>query len=183
MITLAISNTDKDLLEILDLQSQNLLQSLTKDESQSQGFVTVSHTLEDLKKLNDYEQHLIIKDDDKIIGYLLAMTKNSKNDIPVLVPMFEIFNKIFYKDKLVSAYNYLVVGQVCIAKDYRGRGLLDEIYTAFKQRFKEKYDLAITGIALSNQRSINAHKRIGFFEIHRYTDLNKVEWSVVILEW
>lgn len=183
MITYTSSGTDKDLLGILDLQKENLPQNLPKDEIQSQGFVTVSHTFGQLKKLNDQEQHLIIKDDDKIIGYLLVMTRKSQHDIPVLAPMFEVFNKISYKGRSLSAYRYLVVGQVCIAKDHRGRGLLDESYKAYKNRFKEKYDLAITEIALSNQRSLNAHKRIGFSEIHQYTDLNNIAWSIVVWDW
>ncbi len=183
MITYAISKTDKELSEILNLQKQNLRQNLTKSEIESQGFVTVNHTFEDIKKLNNYEQHLIIKDDDKVVGYLLAMTKNSEKDIPILLPLFDMFTKTLYKKKLVSEYDYIVVGQVCIAKDYRGLGLLDEAYKAYKKQFKEKYDFAITEIALTNQRSINAHKRIGFSEVHRYTGLNNIEWSVVVWDW
>lgn len=183
MITYTTSNTDKDLLDILALQQQNLPANLTKDEAQSEGFVTVNHSFEEIKKLHGYEPHLLIKDDDLLVGYLLAMTKNSRLDIRVLRPMFEIFDKIFYKQKLLSAFNYLVVGQVCIAKDYRGLGLLDKSYAAYKQHFQRKYDLAITEIAVSNQRSINAHTRTGFSEIHRYTDAEDVTWSVVIWEW
>ena len=183
MITYTTSKTDKELSEILDLQKNNLPQSLTESEIKSQGFVTVSHTLKDLKNLNTYEQHLITKDEDKIVGYLLAMTKNSKHDIPVLIPMFEIFDKIHYKEKLISEYNYIVVGQVCIAKDYRGLGLLDKSYAAYKNCFKEKYDFAVTEIATTNTRSINAHKRVGFFEIHRYKDTKNIEWSIVIWDW
>ena len=149
----------------------------------SQGFVTVSHSLNDLKTLNNYEQHLIIKEGEKIVGYLLAMTKNSKHDIPVLIPMFEIFDSIHYQNKLISSYNYLVVGQVCIDKDYRCRGLLDDGYAAYKNYFEEKYDFAITEIATANTRSINAHKRIGFCEIYTYTDTKNIEWSIVIWDW
>ncbi len=34
-----------------------------------------------------------------------------------------------------------------------------------------------------NIRSINAHKRIGFIEIYRYSDTNNTEWSIVIWDW
>ena len=183
MITYTTSKTQEELSGIIDLQKNNLPQSLTKGDMQSQGFVTVSHTLDDLKKMATYEQNLIIKDQDNIVGYLLAMTKNSRPDIPVLFPMFEAFDKIQYKEKLVSEYNYIVVGQVCIHKDYRGQGLLDNCYVAYKNHFKGKYDFAITEIATANTRSINAHKRIGFFEIHRYTDAKNTEWSIVIWDW
>jgi hypothetical protein len=177
------SKTDDEFFEILDLQKNNLPQNLSQSEIKSQGFVTVCHSFEDLKKLNTYEQHLIIKDENKVVGYLLAMTRNSKNDIPILIPMFEFFDKINYKNKLISEYNYIVVGQVCVDKNYRGLGLLDNSYEAYKKNFKEKYDFAITEIAITNTRSINAHKRIGFFEIHRYIDADGTEWSIVIWGW
>ena len=183
MITYSPSKTDIELAEILQLQKINLPQNLTEDEIMSQGFVTVSHSLDDLRKLNTYEQHLVMKDENKVVGYLLAMTQHCKHDIPVLIPMFEMFDKIIYKDKLISEYNYIVVGQVCIAKDYRGQGLLNECYAAYKNNFKEKYDFAITEIATNNTRSINAHKKAGFFEIHRFSDTNHIEWSIVIWDW
>ena len=183
MITYTLATIDNELSAIIDLQQQNLPQNLVKDEIAAQGFVTVSHTLEGLKKMNTYEQSLVIKDNDKVVGYLLAMTKNSRADIPILIPMFEVFDRIIYHDKTISEYNYLVVGQVCIDKSYRGQGLLDEAYKAYKDNFNSKYDFAITEIALTNQRSINAHKRIGFSEIHKYVDANNVEWSVVVWDW
>lgn len=177
------TSSEKDLAGIIDLQQQNLRQNLTANEIQSQGFVTVSHSLEDLQKMAVYENNIVMKDGERIAGYLLAMTKHSKSDIPVLVPLFESFENLKYKNKPVSQFNYLVVGQVCIAKEYRGKGLLDQCYAAYKNHFKLKYDFAITEIATANQRSINAHKRIGFTEINRYTGPTSTEWSVVIWDW
>jgi L-amino acid N-acyltransferase YncA len=97
--------------------------------------------------------------------------------------MFENFEQINFRSKTLSAYNYIVVGQVCVAKGYRGQGVLDNCYAEYKKKFKDKYDFAVTEIATKNQRSINAHKRIGFVEIHRFTGPDNVEWSIVIWEW
>src|SRR4051794_29652756 len=102
MINFTTSKTVKELLQILELQKCNLPQNLTEAEKEKEGFVTVCHSLEDLQKLNDFEQHLVVKDENKIAGYLLAMTKQSKNDIPVLVPMFDMFDHTSYKGKLIS---------------------------------------------------------------------------------
>lgn len=183
MITYTTSSTDKELAEILALQKVNLKENITENEMNSQGFLTVSHTLQDLKTLNNYENHLIIKDDEIVIGYILAMTAYSKHDIPILIPMFEIFDKINYMGRLISAYNYIVIGQVCIGKNYRGQGILYHAYVAYKSYFSEKYDFAITEISTSNTRSLNAHKKAGFSEIYTYTDSNDIEWSVVIWDW
>ena len=177
------STTDKELSEMLALQKINLKENITENEMSSQGFLTVSHSLKDLKALNNYENHLIIKDEDKVIGYILAMTAYSRYDIPVLIPMFETFDKIHFKGRLISSYNYIVVGQVCIDKNYRGQGILYHAYEAYRKYFSEKYDFAITEISTRNTRSLNAHKKAGFKEIYTYTDSNHIEWSVVTWNW
>ncbi len=183
MIIYAPSNGEKDLLEILELQKINLPANLTGEEIQSQGFVTVSHNLEILKKMHEIEQSIVAKENDKVIAYLLAMTEKSKSDIPILIPMFETFEKISYKGKPVSSYNYIVVGQVCVAKPYRGKAILDGSYAAYRERFRDKYDFAITEIVAKNMRSINAHRRIGFDEVYRYPAPENEEWSVMLWDW
>ncbi len=183
MITYTTSKTTAELEGILQLQKANLARGLTHEEIQNQGFVTVHHSYDQLTQLNDIEQHLIAKDGDQVIGYLLAMTAASKHDLPILIPMFEAFDDIDYLGKKISAYHYLVVGQVCIGKEYRGQGILDQCYAAYKEFFGSKYDFAITEIARNNPRSLNAHKRIGFVEIHTYTDPEGTEWAVVVWDW
>ena len=183
MINYTTSDTRDDLAGILHLQKSNLLKALTKEEIQSQGFLTVNHSYEELKNLNDIEKHIIAKDGDKIIAYLLAMTEQSKFEIPILVPMFEIFGKTSFAGKLISDYNYIVVGQACVGKQYRGQGVLDNCYSAYKNHFINKYDFAITEIASTNTRSLNAHKRIGFKEINTYISTDKTEWHVVLWDW
>ena len=183
MINFTAAIDEADLAGILQLQKENLPGALTKVEIQTQGFLTVKHSLELLKSLNDIEKHIIGKDGDKVVAYLLAMTKKSEKEIPVLFPLFEKFRKIQFKNKPVSDYNYLVVGQVCVHKSYRGQGILDNCYAAYRDYYKEKYTFAITEIANSNQRSQNAHKRIGFTEIHQYENDNGGKWNIVIWDW
>jgi predicted GNAT family N-acyltransferase len=183
MIVYTTSQNDNDLTGILSLQSANLACHLEKEEIESQGFVTVLHRLVDLQKMNDIEQHIIAKDGDTVIAYLLAMTEKSKFDIPVLVPMFELFESIQYKKKLLSQYNYMVVGQVCVDKKYRGQGVLDKCYELYIKSFRQRYDFAVTEIATGNQRSLNAHKRIGFKTIHEYVAPDGESWAIVVLEW
>ena len=177
------SKSDKDLLGILELQRKNHPANLLAEEISTQGFVTVIHSLENLRNLNVIQPHIICKNNGKVIAYLLAMTAKSKNEIPVLIPMFKIFERLIFKEKPISEYNYVVVGQVCVDKNYRGMGILDKCYLEYKFHLKDKYDFAITEISSRNLRSIKAHKRIGFSEIYKYASQNQEEWSVVILEW
>ena len=75
-----------------------------------------------------------------------------------------------------------MVGQVCIDKAWRGLGVLDHCYAAYKEHYRSKYDFAITEIASRNVRSLKAHKRIGFKEINTYVSDN-TNWSVVLWDW
>jgi L-amino acid N-acyltransferase YncA len=178
-----IARSDIDLQGIIALQKENLPINLTTDILLKEGFVTVVHDFTVLKKMNDLEQHIICKDGEKVVAYLLAMTAAAQHDIPVLVPMFELFKILFYRDKPVAEYTYIVVGQVCVDKNYRGQGVLDKCYAFYRDHFKSKYDFAITEIATRNTRSIKAHERIGFKEIHRYISSNGEEWSIVVWQW
>jgi hypothetical protein len=182
-LTYTTSKSATDLFGIIELQKNNLPTNLTKEEISSQGFVTVIHSLPQLEKMNSIEQHVICKAGDKVIAYLLAMTKECKNDLPILVPMFKMFYEIPYGRKMLSGCNYIVVGQVCVDKPYRGLGVLDRCYQEYKYIFSKKYDCAITEIAATNLRSLNAHRRIGFNEIHRYKGPDNIEWSIVIWDW
>ncbi|MBS1493755.1 MAG: GNAT family N-acetyltransferase [Bacteroidetes bacterium] len=177
------AETDKELKQILELQKKNLPKNLTGEQKNSQGFVTVNHDFDTLHKMNLLENAVIAKADDSVIGYLLAMRPELRNDIEVLVPMFNTFDKLEYKGKQLSDYNYIVVGQVCVAREYRGVGILDEMYKKYKELLSGKYDFAVTEIDTENLRSINAHKRIGFDLLHNYTSPDKRNWDIIIWDW
>lgn len=183
MIVYTPAQTDKDLQGILALQRANLASNLSADEIAVQGFVTVVHSFEDLAKMNEAERHIIAKEDDKVIAYLLAMTPAAKDDVPLLRPMFGLFDDLLFYGKPVSAYPCIVIGQVCVDKSYRGRGVLDACYLTYRNAFQTKYAFAVTEIATRNTRSLAAHRRIGFQELHRYTATGGEEWSIVIWNW
>lgn len=180
---LKFAETTDELEGILQLQRQNLAANLSPEEAAREGFVTVVHRFPDLKALNDLEQHVIAVDGTKVIAYLLAMTKQSADLIPVLQPMFDLFHRLPYRHQTVSDFHYLVVGQVCVDKAYRGTGLLDDCYRFYQQSYRHRYAFAVTEIAAANQRSFRAHQRIGFEEIDRYTTPGGVEWIIVVWDW
>lgn len=183
MVTISTAHLREDLSSILKLQAENLLTALTDEEKEKEGFLTVVHTLEDLTRLNDFEKHVVAKAAGNIVAYVLAMTKASREDIPALIPMFDILDQVGYNGKPIASYDYIVVGQVCIDKKFRGRGLFDRNYAFYKETYQGKYELAVTEIAVQNTRSLKAHQRVGFREICRHTASNGVEWAVVVWDW
>jgi ribosomal protein S18 acetylase RimI-like enzyme len=177
-----LTHTESELQGILGLQKKNLLGELSEEEKSEQGFVTARHNLDQLKLMHALEPHVIAKDGEKVIGYILAMTKESRDLVPVLVPMFEQFDRLIYVEKLLSAYHYMVIGQICVDKAHRGQGIFDGMYERYRDAFSDRYDFAITEIAISNTRSLRAHQRIGFEIIHKFNDATQ-DWAIVAWDW
>lgn len=174
------AKSEQDLQGILDLQLKNHLGSIT---AINDGFLFVRHNLKVLTKMQGFAPQVICKDADEVVAYTLAMTADCKNDVPELIPMFEVFGQIPFRGKLVSDFRYIVVGQVCVGQNHRGLGVFDNMYAIYRDTFKDAFDFAITEISLRNPRSIRAHERVGFRDIHQYTDPSGENWSIVVWEW
>lgn len=175
--------TDADLRGILSLQQANLKQHLSPEEVASQGFVTVVHDMDLIRRLNDREQHIIARDGERVVGYTLAMTRDAREDIPVLVSLFNQLETIPLGGQMLSDYRYIVVGQVCVDKAYRGQHVLDRCYAAYRDTYEKKYEMAVTDIASTNLRSRKAHQRIGFRELKSFVDEVGTEWVIVVWDW
>lgn len=181
MVRYTLSKTTHELQAILDLQQANLAKSISKEEALEQGFVTVVHDLSLLEKMNSPYPHTIAIDDDEVVGYAMVMLKELGNDIPVLVPMFDLINEIEYKGKALKDTNYMVMGQVCVAKTHRGQGIFRGLYNAMQEHLKGHFDYIVTEIAQRNTRSIRAHEKVGFETIKQYHAEGE-DWVIVLLQ-
>lgn len=182
MIQFSLSASISDLLGILTLQQENLLSLLSEEEKREQGFVTVQHTQEQVERMHEITPHVLAKFEDEVVGYVLAMTLDSRNLVPPLIPLFMTFEKLALRGKKITDYNPMVVGQVCVGKSQRGTGLVDKLYTVYREQYATNYDFAITSIALSNHRSLAAHKRVGFKVISTFEDSIQ-PWAIVLWDW
>lgn len=173
------SSTEDEFHQILYLQRKNLRNLNSKAEEDNEGFVTVCHTMDVLRKMNETEPHIIIKENDKVVAYALCMSPVFRYDIPELKVMFEMLDHISDSSG-ENPGKYLVMGQICVDKEYRGKGLFRMLYEFYFDRFKNTYDCVITEVALRNTRSLNAHISVGFQEIYRYVEPGVEEWVVLI---
>jgi len=75
----------------------------------------------------------------------------------------------------------MVMGQICIAKAYRGQGIFKGLYQAMLGFLGNAFSEIITEIDANNIRSLKAHLAIGFKEILRY-QTQEQEWVLVSLK-
>lgn len=185
MITYQPARTQKELQQILALQQQNLPLRVPEADIAGKGFVTVAHSLELLASMNTAEPASIAKqgEDDVLAGYCLAMTKDFRNDIPVLIPMFDLIDQLQMGGVSLKEVNYLVCGQICVAEGHRGQGIFEGLYHHLQQQHAGRYPLMITEIASRNKRSLRAHYRLGFAHLHTYQAPDGEVLEIVVWNW
>lgn len=170
------ASSEEELKQILALQQKNAMDAISSMEKQREGFVTVSHTYDILKQMNDTCPHIIAKDGDLVVGYALVMLKEFRDEISVLSAMFET------AAELLGDKNYLAMGQICVAKNYRKKGIFKGMYKFYKKELQNEYHCLLTEVATENVRSLNAHLSIGF-KILKTQISDGVSWELICWDW
>ena len=172
----------KNLSGILTLQQENLVQNRSLENIQKEGFVTVVHSLHNLKKIcGPYTHSIALDENNKVIGFALVMLKEYRNEIEILKPLFNLVYTLTFDNTRLQEARYFVMGQVCVAKAARKQGVFSKLYTHLIERTKTDFDYIIIEISSKNQPSLKAHAAVGFKLLHQHkTDLGE-EWNVVIL--
>lgn len=171
-----------ELEQILSLQGKNHYSNLSEETRRQNGFVTVKHSLDVLKLMNSKAKQIIAVRNGNVIGYALVMTKEVKDLVPVLKPMFQSFDGINYKGKRLSDWNFYVMGQVCIDKSCRGQGVFDKLYSKHKEVYCQTFDVCLTEVSTNNSRSLRAHEKVGFKILKTYKGETS-EWNILCWDW
>ncbi len=169
-----------DLQRILELQRANLATSIDGEELRSQGFVTAVHSLQTLQQMHALAPSIVAKAGAELAGYALTMLVEARRFVPILDPMFQLFERLSWRGRPLREVSHYVMGQVCIAKPFRGQGLFDELYRGHQAAYRERFELLLTEVSERNPRSLRAHERVGFEPLHRYRD-EVDQW--VVLGW
>jgi predicted GNAT family N-acyltransferase len=171
------ASTLDELEQIRTLQLQNSFQNITSEEKLQEGFVTVQHTVALLEQMNTACAHIIAKDKEKVVGFALVMLSSFRNEIEVLIPMFERIDSLIPTGK-----SYVIMGQVCVDKNYRKQGIFRGLYDFYRTQLQQEFDFLITEVAAINLRSMSAHESIGFKTIDSY-DEDGIVWNIMLWDW
>ena len=177
-----IVTTDEELQQIVALSALNHRDNVTASEKAKEGFISWQYSFDLLHKMQQQQPHIIVKDGEHLAGYALTALKEAKVFHADLTAMINSLETLMYNNKPLADYNYYVMGQVCVDKAYRGKGVFDMLYQHHKKIFKDKFDFVVTEISTNNLRSIRAHEKVGFKTIYTYKD-SVDEWDVVLWDW
>ena len=91
-------------------------------------------------------------------------------------------NDLPYDGRPLREHSYYVMGQLCVAKPYRGRSVVEMMYGLHRDLYSSRFDMMVLTISTENTRSVRVHERIGFTDIHVYND-HFGAWKVCVWDW
>lgn len=167
---------------VLQLQQANLRRHLSADEAATEGFVTAEYELDFLLALHHTAPSVVALHQQQVVGYALVAPPAVSAQHPLLAHLIHAIEACSYRQQPIGREQYVMVGQLCVAKGWRGQRLAEAMYQFFKQQYSGQYAYCCTDVALENQRSLRAHLRCGFQEVGILAYAGQ-QWSIVCWPW
>ena len=182
MLRTKLVSSKKELEQIARLSAANQVANISAATAREQGFVSWIYSTETLTRLHGIIPSVIAMDGSKLAGYAISLTRECAAVYPSLRSMLEYMNTVSYKDRPLPEHSLYIMGQICVDIDYRGQGVVNQLYEFHKRQFSPLYNMLVTEISTRNPRSLKAHKKVGFNVIDTHLDPDG-EWDLVIWDW
>jgi GNAT superfamily N-acetyltransferase len=175
----------REVEQILALQALNHRDTVDAETAAREGFTSVRHDPAVLQAMNRTHPSAVAWSGEQLAGYCLMMPREFRDRVPILDPMFALLDGLSWRgEPLATNPRWFVMGQVCVAKDFRGQGVFDRLYQALREAWSGEYDFTVTEISQQNPRSLRAHRRVGFQTLQVYPDpVTGERWEVVVWDW
>lgn len=177
--------TPREVELILALQAENHRDRLDPATAAREGFTSVRHDPAVLQAMNRAYPSAIATAGSELAGYCLMMPQDFRDQVPALHSMFALLDRLQWRGQALAGNpRWFVMGQVCVARDFRGMGVFDGLYHRLRQAYAPQFDFTVTEISQRNARSLRAHRRVGFETLHVHRDPVADElWEVVVWDW
>ena len=182
MLTTKLAATDQELIQIADLSNANRSDNISAEEKAAEGFVSWVYTPEILRTINAIAPSVIVMDEDVLAGYAITLTSECIDAYPAAAPTYTHAAPLHFKGRALGEQRFYLMGQICVAKVWRGQGIVGALYNGHRQFYGPQFDALVTEISMANPRSLKAHQKVGFETIDRHYE-NGHDWAVVAWDW
>ncbi len=164
--------TIDDIKGVSELQKKYHV-STVSEEDKKDGFVTTEFTEQQFKNIIEKENGLTIAcDNGKIVAYAMAASWHFWKEWPMFQQMIKDLPTVKYNGKQLTIDDSFQYGPVCIDKAYRGKNIVCNLFETSRREMKQRFEVMVTFINITNPRSFAAHtKKVGF-EVVKEFDYN-----------
>ena len=150
------------------LQEANLIANLAAVETQD-GFLSKKFSPTQFEEMNMDLGVVVAEYSGDIVGYLCGVSPRYGQQFKILQVMTDMFGQLRINGKELTPQNTFIYGPVCIARDFRGAGILSRLFAALKDIAGHTYKSCVLFIADDNRRSLQAHMgKLGMIELGKF---------------
>lgn len=163
--------TIEEARQVEALNEANMLEHLSAERAQTQGFLTALYPADLLLRMAAQTPAVIATRHGRVVGFLIL--NSSVTHLPQHKAAMSALGQHLYRDKPLTAYRFLRCGPLCVALEARGCGIAKALY-AFVTREYSHFDLLVVRVNQRNSPSFQAHLRLGFCQFA--TQSGPVTW-------
>lgn len=171
-----------DLEGIHELQRQNLRHHLPAEEALREGFTTAVYSVDFLREMHGAHPSVVARSGGRVVGYALVTLPGLRQGHPLLADLFGRLDAVRFRGRLLRDAGYVVVGQLCVGKGYRGRGLVQAMYGLFREGLSGRFEYCACDVDRENPRSLRVHARTGF-EVVDTLEYGGALWDMMVWDW
>ena len=145
-----------DYQAILALQAQNTPEHLNAQQRQ-QGFIVSQMNEKQLASINSGLGILIAIEDQQLAGFVCLMPTDAQPRPPVVDAMLQTLANQQFQGQTLSQRRVFLYGPVCLSAEWRGKGVLRQLFAAVKARTQQDFDVGALFINDDNPHSLAAH--------------------------
>lgn len=145
-----------DFPAILALQAQNTPEHLSAQQRQ-QGFIVSQMNQQQLASINSGLGILIATEDQQLAGFVCLMPTDAQPRPPVVDAMLQTLTTQQFQGQALAQRRVFLYGPVCLSAEWRGKGLLRQLFAAVKARTQQDFDIGALFVNEDNPHSLAAH--------------------------
>jgi GNAT superfamily N-acetyltransferase len=94
---------------------------------------------------------------DELAGFVVNSQLPAERYPPFIQAINALLPSLLYQQRPVTDYRWFYYGPVLVRQEYRGQGLLQQLFEATKQTLASRFDLGVAFIAVENAASRWVH--------------------------
>jgi hypothetical protein len=150
-----------DLPQLEDLQERNLQSNLDLSD-RSSGFLSDTIPRNSIIEMDKNLAVIVCVENSNLLGFLCASNLEFNRSLALPAKMIDRLDVVEFHGKKVPTLEGFVAGPVCVEKERRGQGIFAGLYECLFLTTKDKFDLAVSLIDVTNEPSLHAHQKVGY---------------------
>jgi hypothetical protein len=171
--------TAADAQALSDLANQYTFQNLD-EAARQKGFLTGVFTVPTMQAMVASVPSQVAYHGQELAGFIINSKLPPERYPPLVQQISALLPRLFYRQLPLTEYRWFFYGPVLVRQEYRGQGLLQQLFQANKQILKGEFNLGIAFIAEANAASLQLHTQKLGLEIVDNIDFQGTPYAILV---